>query len=89
MPASRPPEHGPEKRPRCEVAVLPAWIVSTGSARLVNGGREMQKNACRTRLVWTKSRGMAKTTTIEWTEATWNPVTGCDRSTGCRRPRST
>ena len=22
---------------------------------------------------------MARTTSIEWTEVTWNPVTGCDR----------
>ena len=29
---------------------------------------------------------MASTTAIEWTEATWNPVTGCDRvSPGCAR----
>ena len=27
---------------------------------------------------------MADRSAIEWTEATWNPVTGCDRiSTGC------
>ena len=27
---------------------------------------------------------MAGTSTIEWTEATWNPITGCDRvSPGC------
>ena len=27
---------------------------------------------------------MADRSSIEWTEATWNPVTGCDRvSTGC------
>ena len=27
---------------------------------------------------------MATTTTIEWTDATWNPVTGCTRiSSGC------
>src|SRR5918995_6395686 len=27
---------------------------------------------------------MAGTSTIEWTEATWNPVTGCDKvSPGC------
>ncbi len=29
---------------------------------------------------------MASTSSIEWTEATWNPVTGCDRvSPGCAR----
>lgn len=28
---------------------------------------------------------MATNTTIEWTETTWNPVTGCDKvSTGCK-----
>jgi len=28
---------------------------------------------------------MASKSNIEWTEATWNPVTGCDKvSTGCR-----
>ena len=27
---------------------------------------------------------MSTATTIEWTEATWNPTTGCDRSSpGC------
>ena len=27
------------------------------------------------------------TTTIEWTEETWNPVTGCTKvSEGCRNP---
>src|ERR1700757_1396438 len=30
------------------------------------------------------SRQVADRSAIEWTEATWNPVTGCDRvSTGC------
>lgn len=28
--------------------------------------------------------GMANKSAIEWTEATWNPTTGCDRiSAGC------
>ena len=28
---------------------------------------------------------MAQTSTIEWTEATWNPVTGCNKiSPGCK-----
>ena len=28
---------------------------------------------------------MAGISTIEWTETTWNPVTGCDKvSTGCK-----
>ena len=28
---------------------------------------------------------MAERSTIEWTEATWNPVTGCSKvSTGCK-----
>ena len=28
---------------------------------------------------------MADNSTIEWTESTWNPVTGCDKiSTGCK-----
>ena len=26
---------------------------------------------------------MADKSSIEWTEATWNPTTGCDRSPGC------
>jgi hypothetical protein len=31
--------------------------------------------------LWT---GMADNSAIEWTEATWNPVTGCDKvSPGC------
>lgn len=30
---------------------------------------------------------MGTTTGIEWTEVTWNPVTGCDRiSPGCYAP---
>src|SRR5579884_3820198 len=34
-------------------------------------------------LTW-KRTAMADHTTIEWTEATWNPVTGCDKvSPGC------
>jgi protein gp37 len=29
-------------------------------------------------------RRVARTTSIEWTDATWNPTTGCDRvSAGC------
>src|SRR3954469_8958278 len=29
-------------------------------------------------------KSMASTTTIEWTDATWNPVTGCSKiSAGC------
>jgi protein gp37 len=38
------------------------------------------------RIVWaiSESRAMSESTAIEWTEATWNPVTGCDRiSPGC------
>lgn len=33
---------------------------------------------------WDQEDLLADNTTIEWTEATWNPVTGCDRtSPGC------
>src|SRR3984957_17150404 len=33
---------------------------------------------------WGESWGMSTRTGIEWTEATWNPTTGCDRvSAGC------
>lgn len=33
---------------------------------------------------------MARSTTIEWTEMTWNPVRGCTRiSEGCRSRKGT
>src|SRR5690348_4066188 len=33
---------------------------------------------------WTGGNGVGDRSAIEWTEATWNPVTGCDRvSPGC------
>ena len=36
------------------------------------------------RLVTKYRSGMADRSTIEWTEATWNPVTGCSKvSPGC------
>jgi protein gp37 len=33
---------------------------------------------------WQGGQAMSTATTIEWTKATWNPTTGCDRiSPGC------
>src|SRR5271169_5212947 len=51
----------------------------------VFGGRRLQRAPPKCILLYTLEREMAQASTIEWTESTWNPVTGCTKiSPGCK-----
>lgn len=52
--------------------------------RRVEGGRVIDSRTTRTSRDQERVMAVADGTSIEWTEATWNPTTGCDRvSVGC------
>ena len=77
---------GSRGRPGVRKAVL-GWRVATSSIR--DGSSAMHDTAshCPARLSFRfgrEGRAIARTSSIEWTRATWNPITGCTKvSAGC------